>query len=353
MSKKKIKAAVIGAGNIGFKFSLMNNNFPTTHWEAYLSNPKIELVAVADKEPTAALRGAGEKFGVKVYTDYDRLLEQEQPELVSIATPDQTHAAILARAANTPSVRGIWCEKPLAISLREAREMVSVCQRKKICLLVNFVRRYDELYVFLKQNLLKLVGETQAVTFYYSGGIVTVGSHLLDLLYFLFGPITRVDGRAENGGINGRVWCGELLINIVPLPTGPYSIFEMNIFGSKARFDVINKPFGEYEYRHVVLETARTGSVRYLAKTEQRPLKKTFPREYMDKALAGLVSCVQTGAEPISSGRTALHSLETMHALLYSAEHGGRLCTLPFTKKISRLPVSGGEMNKKLRPFSS
>ncbi len=343
---RKFRSALLGLGNIGYKFSLLHNKFLTTHWEAYLGNKQTDLVAVADPAPSSTILKEAQRRGIRHYTDYHTLLKQEQPEIVSIATPDTTHFTILKAALNTPSVRGIWCEKPLALSLVEAQKMVAWCQQRKVALLVNFVRRYDPFYRYLKKHLSALVGEVKTVTFYYSGGIVTTGSHLLDLLLYLFGPADEVSAEESPAGLVGRLRFGKLWVAIMPIAQANYTIFEMNIFGSKARLDTINKPFGEYAYRFYLPQKASTIAANYLANKMKQPISSKLPRRYMEEALSDLVLCLKNGQEPFSSGKSALASLELMHALLYSAEHHGQSVHLPFTKKISRLPKPGGDIKK-------
>ncbi|MDO8584844.1 MAG: Gfo/Idh/MocA family oxidoreductase [bacterium] len=345
MAQTKKRAAIIGAGNIGVKFSGYQLPFHTTHMEAYLANQEINLVAIADSDQRA-LQSASALFRGRPYSDYREMFRQEKPELVSICTPDQTHFPILREVLKHASVRGIWCEKPLAISLTEAKKMAAACERRGVKLLVNFIRRYDPFYEFIKEHMAELVGDVQAVGCYYSGGIVTTGSHLLDLLVFLFGPCDEVSATNAKNGLIGRLRFGSVFATIMPLATKQYSILEMNIFGSDARLDTINKPFGVYDYRYYLKQKDPVLGSQFIANDARNPISKDLPRNYMDSALQDLLGSVGKNREPRSSGKTALASLEIMHALLYSSEHNGVNVRLSFRGKVKKLPQPGGDVKK-------
>lgn len=340
---RQFKAAIIGLGNIGFKFSRLGLPFLATHFEAYRHNPQTSLIAVADID-TSILRQARHVFAGRVYHDYQEMLRKEQPEVVSICTPDETHCQILQAVVKLPSVRGIWCEKPLAIDRGEAKAMVALCERRKITLAVNFIRRYDSLYKYLKEQLARLVGNIQTITFYYSGGIVTTGSHLIDILCFWLGNCQVVSAQQLPVGLLGRLRFGNIWVSLIPLDTKAYSSFEMQIWGVKARLDIINKPFGEFAVRYLAPAISPYTKRPFLADHEKQPWRERFPRQYMEAALADLVKCIETGKMPISSGQTALKSLELMHALLWSAEHKGENCRLPFRGRIKHLPAPQGDL---------
>ena len=223
--------------------------------------------------------------------------------------------------------------------------MVTLCRQKKIKLLVNFTRRYDSFYQQIKNKWQNLLGEVQAITFYYSGGIVTVGSHMLDLLLFLLGECQEVYAEQTWRGLSGRLKFSKVSVDIVPMNTKNYSIFEMNIFGDRARLDTINKPFGEYAYRYFIREKSKIGSY-FISSKEKQPIKIDLPRDYLVAALQDLLSSVRNNREPLSSGTTALKSLQIMHALLYSAGKNGIKISLPFNKTVSWLPESGGDIKR-------
>ena len=114
------------------------------HAAAYRACPETELVAVCDADP-ARLARATERWKVEAkYVDASELLSKAQPEIVSICTPDATHFTLIKAALETPSVRAILAEKPLALEVSQARELVELARARGVALAVNYSRRYSE-----------------------------------------------------------------------------------------------------------------------------------------------------------------------------------------------------------------
>lgn len=92
------------------------------HLRAFQSLEDVEITALVDTS-VEALQKAGQEFGVGVtLTDYRQMLARADVDLVSICTPDRLHAgqALLALEAG----KHVLCEKPLAITLEDARRLV-------------------------------------------------------------------------------------------------------------------------------------------------------------------------------------------------------------------------------------
>jgi UDP-N-acetylglucosamine 3-dehydrogenase len=105
----KIRVAVIGAGGIG-----------GVHLKAYAAWTDLcEIVGVADINLAAAVEKAGQ-YGGKAFADYETLLDDMQPDAVSICTPPNLHLPVVqAAAAHNCSV---LCEKPPARTVAETEQ---------------------------------------------------------------------------------------------------------------------------------------------------------------------------------------------------------------------------------------
>jgi len=68
--------------------------------------------------------------GCRAYADYRELLAQEDVDAVMVATPDHTHAVIVMAALKQG--KHVYCEKPLAYSVHEARELTKAARRAKV-----------------------------------------------------------------------------------------------------------------------------------------------------------------------------------------------------------------------------
>jgi len=126
---RKIKTAVIGAGFMG-----------KTHTEGIrrLGNVEVAGVAAISKEEAEQF---GRAMGIERTTDnYMDLISDPEIQAVHICTPNALHAPV-AKAAMEAG-KAVLCEKPLAMSAAEAREMVAMARERNIVNCVNHNLRY-------------------------------------------------------------------------------------------------------------------------------------------------------------------------------------------------------------------
>jgi inositol 2-dehydrogenase len=137
---KPLGIAVVGLGRIG-----------KVHAEIIamrLSNAR--LVAVADVIESLA-RSAGEQFKVKWYTDYDKLLRDEEVDAVFITTPTYLHKEMIVRAAEAG--KHVFTEKPITVTREEAVEAVKAARKAGVKLMVGYMRRFDDAYSEAKRRI--------------------------------------------------------------------------------------------------------------------------------------------------------------------------------------------------------
>jgi UDP-N-acetylglucosamine 3-dehydrogenase len=127
-----LKVAVVGLNHIG-----------RIHCRSYKDHPGVELVAVCDLNRELADQAAG-KFGAKAFYDVDRMLEQADIDIVSVATggvENGSHHYAPAMAAIAAG-KSVLVEKPLSNDLGEARELVSFAKEKGVRLGCNLNHRF-------------------------------------------------------------------------------------------------------------------------------------------------------------------------------------------------------------------
>ena len=108
----KYKVGIVGCGGIAH-----------FHGNNYNRFDEFEIVSVADINQESVDQYA-EEFSVSgKYTNYLRMFEEEDLDVVSVCTWQGTHAEITIAAAGS-GVKGILCEKPMAINLGEAESMI-------------------------------------------------------------------------------------------------------------------------------------------------------------------------------------------------------------------------------------
>jgi predicted dehydrogenase len=189
-----------------------------THIPGFQRSPGVEVVAVASGREQRARRVA-EKFGLQAgYGDYRQMLAEQRLDLVSIATPPGLHHEMALAAVERGCA--VLCEKPFAMNLTEAREMLAAAEAAGVVHAVHHEFRYLPARAKLKELVDQgYLGELRTVRidalsdvvidapsrpwFWWSdraqgGGILgAFGSHLIDGLSWWFGPIVEVSAQLD------------------------------------------------------------------------------------------------------------------------------------------------------------
>jgi predicted dehydrogenase len=119
----------------------------------WLEIPNADIIAVADDDPQG-LKNAIERLGnPKGYADYREMLDKTKPDLISICPRwlDQHREMVLAAAES--GVKGIYLEKPLCRTLREADEMIRVCEDNKVKVAVAHQTRYSPILQVVQEMI--------------------------------------------------------------------------------------------------------------------------------------------------------------------------------------------------------
>lgn len=207
--KKRLRAAIIGTGRIadlydeetvhlpgielppGVVHANMYGVKPVAHAGAYHTLPGYELVAAANRGEER-LHEFGARHGVQsLYTDYCKMLSEENPDVVSICTqsPDKCEVVLACAAAGVPAV---IVEKAFATSLQEADAMLAACERSGTFISVNHPMRFSLMFRRVKEIVdTGLIGKLGTVTCY-TGGLVHGGTHDMDFMCYLAGNPTSV-----------------------------------------------------------------------------------------------------------------------------------------------------------------
>jgi predicted dehydrogenase len=152
---KPLAGAVIGLGQIGqgYDYNLDPERFVLTHATSFACHPGFDLVAGVD--PDAAQRTRFEqKFGKPAYADLPSLQQRHQIDVFAIGTPTTAHFATFC-AVLEAKPRAIICEKPIATTGADARQMVARGEAAGCALLVNYMRRFEPGGLTLKSLIQK------------------------------------------------------------------------------------------------------------------------------------------------------------------------------------------------------
>lgn len=147
----------------------------------------FELIAVCDLNRDLAAEVAANTGNPMVFTDYKTMLEQTSPDVVVIATPTSTHAELTCQAAES-GVHAVYCEKPMAVSLGEALQMMRTCAAHDTVLVIGHQRRMSQPYRAMRHLIEKgALGDVYLVRGSCAGDFLSDGTHLVDSALFLMG----------------------------------------------------------------------------------------------------------------------------------------------------------------------
>ncbi|TDQ40770.1 putative dehydrogenase [Aureibacillus halotolerans] len=126
------KVAVVGVNHIG-----------RIHCKVYDQNPDCQLVAVCDLDQAVADRVAAE-FQVKAYTDVAIMFQQEDVNLISVATAGEENGSHHYQPVMEALHAGkhVFVEKPISNNIHEAKEMVALAEEKNVYLACDLNHRF-------------------------------------------------------------------------------------------------------------------------------------------------------------------------------------------------------------------
>lgn len=205
-----IRIGMIGYGSIG-RVHLMGYRALPFYYG--FPSDRVQVVGVATSRPETAQKAA-EEIGCPVWTDdYRELLARDDIDAVDICTPNHLHAEPVIAAARAG--KHIYCEKPLALNAAEGRRMVEAVEQAGVINQMTFNFRFFPALAHARQLIAdgflgrvfsfrgryyrssyidpnkplswKLRQETSG-----AGALADIGSHVLDMLYYLLGDFAVV-----------------------------------------------------------------------------------------------------------------------------------------------------------------
>jgi predicted dehydrogenase len=241
MSADQLGVGVIGCGGFGL-FAL----------QQFVQVPGVHLAGMAGTARPAAL-AAAQRYGLEDVVDIDRLLDLPAVELVYISTPPFLHYEQSKRALE--SGKHVICEKPLALSVEQADELIAIARRNDRLLVANLMQRYNPLFdtvaqVFQRRPLGEFLhgyfenyasDENLRPEHWFwdrekSGGIfIEHGVHFFDLVAGWLGPGEVVAAQASR---RAGTLCEDQVQCAVRYANGVHSIFitgSISLAGSIAR----------------------------------------------------------------------------------------------------------------------
>jgi len=129
-----LRVLVAGCGNMG-----------ASHARAYHKMPEFDIVGVVSRGAESRQAISKELGGLPEFSDYYEALRSTKPDVVSINTYPETHAAY-AKAALEAGAH-VFCEKPLAETVEEAQSIVDMARAKRRKLVIGYILRVHPAWV--------------------------------------------------------------------------------------------------------------------------------------------------------------------------------------------------------------
>jgi UDP-N-acetyl-2-amino-2-deoxyglucuronate dehydrogenase len=151
---EKIGVGIIGCGGVA---SVHARAWQTLSADSDIDDIDCEIVAVCDPIEGLAYQRMQDFDARKMYLDYHELLADERVDVVSICTPNDLHAPVAMAAATAG--KHLIVEKPMAMNIDHADEMIKAAETCNTKLAVVFQRRVDPKLRFIKERVIPEIGE--------------------------------------------------------------------------------------------------------------------------------------------------------------------------------------------------
>ena len=330
MPLQTVRWGIIGVGDVTERKS----------GPAFQQAGRSELVAVM-RRTGALARDYAERHGVpRWYADADALIDDPEIDAVYVATPPDSHRDYVERVARAG--KPVYVEKPMARTAIECRAMIDACAAAGVPLFVAYYRRAMPRFETARELIQSgRLGDVRSVLIRtqhpgpdLSGGLpwrldprisggglfVDLGSHTLDWLDHVFGPVTEVAGRGSHP-LAGQGSAETVVTASFGFASGVRAVGLWD-FDAAERVDRI--------------EVIGTDGSLALSSFGQEPLQLTrgvttteipapYPEVVQLPLVQGIVD-VLTGRShaAVSSGESALRTASVVDAVLadYRTEHG-------------------------------
>ncbi|MGL4513208.1 MAG: Gfo/Idh/MocA family protein [Lacipirellulaceae bacterium] len=250
-------AAETRVGLVGTKFmgKAHSNAFLTA--AKFFDLPAKPVMKAVCGRDEASLRAFADRFGWEsIETDWRKLVARDDIDLIDVGSPGDTHAGIAIAAAEAG--KHVFCEKPLANTLAECREMLAAVRKAGVVHMVNFNYRRCPAVTLARQMIAAgEIGEVRHVRAVYlqdwlvdatspmswrlnkeiagSGALGDLAAHSIDLARYLTGDeITDVVGdlktfvpeRPDGKGGKGTVTVDDASVFLARFGNGAIGTFE-------------------------------------------------------------------------------------------------------------------------------
>jgi predicted dehydrogenase len=314
----RVRWGIIGVGNV------------TEHKSGpgFQQAERSELVAVMRRNGELAADYARRHDVPRWYDDADELINDPEVDAVYVATPPDSHREYVLRVAQAR--KPVYVEKQMARTALECEDMISACEEAGVDLFVAYYRRVMPRFATVKELLDSgRIGQLRSVNIRneqpsepdhegwrvnpeISGGghFVDLGSHILDLLDWLLGPVTYAAGIATNRG--ARYQAEDLVTGVFSFRSGVegVGVWNYDSFQNKDQVEIIGTA-GALRFSCFAAEPLRLLTARGV---EQ--IKAPYPETVQLPLIQSVVNALTGHGESPSTGHSALRTARVIDTLL-------------------------------------
>jgi predicted dehydrogenase len=326
---ERVRWGIIGVGNVTERKS----------GPGFQQAERSELVAVMRRNGDLAADYARRNGVPRWYDDADELINDPEVDAVYVATPPDSHREYVVRVAQAG--KPVYVEKPMARTALECEDMISACDEAGVGLFVAYYRRAMPRFVTVKELLDSgRIGQLRSVSIRneraaqvdeggsggwrvdpeISGGghFVDLGSHILDLLDWLLGPVTHAAGVATNRG--GHYRAEDLVTGFFGFRCGVEGVGVWN--------------YDSFQYKDEVEIIGTTGALRFSCFADEplrllsthgvERIKAPYPETVQLPLIQTVVNALTGHGESPSNGHSAVRTARVIDDLLsdYRDSHG-------------------------------
>jgi predicted dehydrogenase len=236
---------------------------------------RAQLVAVADTNLQRA-EWLAKRFGIKdVYADPREIIERQDIDAVDICLPGFLHKQFIIAAADAG--KHVFCEKPMAISVAEANEIVDKVNSSGIRLMIGYNQRFERPFIKMKEILDKgLLGSLLTIDITYvrcgsserylppswradpakgGGALLDLACHKIDLLRWFAGEIKSV-GAMKSHYLGAEA--EDTGVVVLTFQSGALGLLNTSL--------ACSSPYGELDFAHIY---GSEGTTRYSSELKQ------------------------------------------------------------------------------------
>ncbi len=337
---KVFRIALVGCGRIA-----------RNHVDAIRRIDGLELVAASDVDEERA-KALAEPLGISWYSSYEQMLDEVECDVVTICTPSGLHPAQGVLAAKTG--HHVVTEKPMAISLKGADELVQACDAAKVHLFVVKQNRLNAPVQLVKRAVDRgrfgrlymancTVRWTRPQEYYdqapwrgtweFDGGaFMNQASHYVDLIQWIVGPVENV--MAKTATLARKIETEDSGVAILRFRSGALGVIEVTMLTYPQNMEGSLTILGEKGT--VKIGGTAVNKIEHWAFAESDPddelvrtLDSNPPNVYgfgHEGYYRNVLAVLRGDAKPDTDGRAGRKSLELILGIYESAKTG---CDVP------------------------